>query len=352
MSPGDKPNVVLVTNSPVQYWYAALLARHVNLFVYSLGYKAGATRLLRLLPVHATARLHPPRPLRRAAYNLLSVKPVTSFPRDAVDLVLGVDFRLPLKRVYTRAVYALLSVDTHVPRVQRVEADLLRLGYYDVMYTIYRGEAEKLRREGLDARHVDYGVVNLYFYPRRVPLEPQPFFLGSLSYPFRRKMLEELRRELEKRGLKLHVYTGIYMHSYSTLVSRHLIAINIPGREWIRYPNFRVFEVAGSRGLLVNYDVPGLREYLEPGKHYVPWREPGEAADAIEKLLAEPGRALEMARAACRRVWSRYTLEHTLCRILRDAIGYRCEEAMPLNVEKAVEECGLEPGEVVALNRV
>ncbi len=349
----DKPNVVLLADSPVQHWYAALLARHVNLFVHALSFKRGPQRLLRLYPTHAATRLRMPRPLRRAVYRLVEVKPAAPLRPDAVDLVLGVDFRLPVKRVYSRALYALLSLDTHVTRVRRVEADLARLGYYDVIYTIYRGEAERLRRDGLDARHIDYGVDNVHFYPRRVHPEPEPFFVGSVyAKPFRKRMLEALKSELEKRGIELRVYTGVYYHSYSRLVSKHILAINIPGHEWITYPNFRTFEVPGSRGLLINYDIPGTRDYLEPWKHYIPWREPGEAADAVVKLLEEPEKALEIARAACRRVWSMYTLEHSLCRLLRDSIGYRCEEKLPLNAEKAISECNLRHQEITPLDRV
>lgn len=86
-----------------------------------------------------------------------------------------------------------------------------------------------------------------------------------------------------------------------------------------------ILEAMASGRPVVVTDNPGLSDYVEHGVTglLVPAKDPGAMADAIDALLADPGRAAAMGREGRRRVEGHFTTAHMaddLASVLCDAV--------------------------------
>ncbi len=330
----EKPNVVMVAESPPFLYMGALLLRHVNVIFFATDirkWKALRVALFRAVAVRSWV----PNFIRRVVYRLLEVRPRAYFDPEDVDLVIEPGYSQPVKRVFSNAKYILWSMDSHAERIYKSHLWLVRYGYIDVVYATHSYVVKRFREDGVEAYHLPYAVPNYTVYPRpEAGFDPKPFFLGRLDER-RSRILAEAAKILEKHGVKLHVWFGVFEHDYARTISRHMLAVNVTR---MREVNWRSFEVPGARGLLINEDIEEMREFFEPGRHYLPWSTPQELAERIIEALDDIERVKKMAAEACIHVWRNHTVEHRLCQILEEQLGYKCREPI-LNQERALRAC-------------
>ncbi|MCE4627630.1 MAG: glycosyltransferase, partial [Desulfurococcales archaeon] len=165
------------------------------------------------------------------------------------------------------------------------------------------------------------------------------------------------------------LYTSI-QHDYASAIRRMVISIDVPRR---REVNWRVFEVAGSGGLLVTGSRGEVERLFEGARifsytgpilsHNLPQSTPSEieasareAAERVEEALSNPEAAARSVEETCRIAWERHTMHDRVCTIIRD-LGYKCSPDARRIFEETrreyIERCG-ETGERVgtALERL
>ena len=96
-------------------------------------------------------------------------------------------------------------------------------------------------------------------------------------------------------------------------------------------PN-KVWQAAAAGRPLVTRDAPALREVLRPGEHCLacPPADPAALAEAIGRLLDDPGFAVGLGRAARRHVLARFSPERQaehLARVLAERLGVHAPDA-------------------------
>ncbi len=329
---GDEWPTVLVYTKPLHWWIAAAFARYAN--VVHVAVDMGTRSMLaRRLLVRWSIK-YVGMWAGRIASKLLKTRLVGGLP-PRVDLVVYVDMMVPIARHprLRHVPHILWSHDSHVPIGFKMHLAYVQSGMADRVYATHPIAVKRFKEHGVDARHLPYALDPLHFYPRRPVAEPRPFFVGNPD-PKRERIIKELNTILEKRGLPKVLLLNAYFHDYAELVSEKLLGLNITRRGEL---NWRVFEVMGARGLLINEDIPEVREMFVDGEHLVLWSSVEELADIIEEMLNDTEKALRIARRGCRLVWEKHTIDHRVCQILRDA-GWRCEPRPP-NREVAEREC-------------
>lgn len=104
-----------------------------------------------------------------------------------------------------------------------------------------------------------------------------------------------------------HVYT----HEHNAFNCTPRAVLNVNRESMARYgfsPPTRVFEAAGARACIVTDEWTGIELFLEPGEEILVASDGAAVAEALSALT--PGRALEMGRAARRRILSQHTYAH------------------------------------------
>jgi spore maturation protein CgeB len=85
-------------------------------------------------------------------------------------------------------------------------------------------------------------------------------------------------------------------------------------------PNMRVFEVAGSGGLLLSDDLPSIHRYFGP-REVDTFRDPGEMREKAIQYLDDPELADETGSRAAARCRSEHTYVHRARALLEMAMG-------------------------------
>lgn len=151
----------------------------------------------------------------------------------------------------------------------------------------------------------------------RPPQQPtKAMFLGSLYEP-RTTILREISERLEARGLTLEIkgrvaggpripdseYWGGLAHSGIIVTTSDQIDLAINDWKWIHHMTYRYLEAIVSGSLLIAPEVPGVRRYFEPGRHFAPFTSPAQAADVIEYYLRNDTERRELAERGRKRAY-------------------------------------------------
>ena len=130
---------------------------------------------------------------------------------------------------------------------------------------------------------------------------PRSIFSGSLYEP-RTSILNEIKDIVEKKGKSFEIIgRDIGMQKapkedyWNRLVSSDIVLttavqMNQGGTDWSEIPHFlyRYIEVLASGSLLIAEEVPGIRKYFIPKKHYVAFSTPEDAAKKIDFYTDNP----------------------------------------------------------------
>ncbi len=96
---------------------------------------------------------------------------------------------------------------------------------------------------------------------------------------------------------------------------------------WRKYTSNREHLTLGCGGFLLTNYVEGLEEVFEPGVHLDTYRSIEECLDKIAFYLERPALRRRIAQAGCRLVHERYTFDHFVGEIVRDAEAVRAGRA-------------------------
>jgi hypothetical protein len=130
---------------------------------------------------------------------------------------------------------------------------------------------------------------------------PRAIFTGSLYEP-RTSLLSAIKVGLEARGLTLDIQ-GRQLGSprvsdeeyWLRLANADIVVTTAdqmiqPGADWTWVPHllYRYLEVVACGTLLVAPEVPGIGRFFTSGEHFVSFKKPEDAIDAIEYYLNHP----------------------------------------------------------------
>ena len=210
---------------------------------------------------------------------------------------------------------------------------------YDLVVSNSEGGLERLRERGARrAEAVFWGADPEFFRPLPVEKELDVFFYGY-GDKFRRELVKELVGEPSRRlrdvdfalgGGDFRGDTGVArelgtipFNAFSPAISRARINLNITRRSHGTVPwssTCRPFELAAAGACIVSGPHEGIERWFEPGRELVVVGDANEAVAAYRDLLADPGRAAELGRAARARVLDEHTYLHR-ARQLLDLVG-------------------------------
>ena len=208
---------------------------------------------------------------------------------------------------------------------------------YDLLVSNSEGGLPRLLEMGARrAEAVFWGADPDFFRPLPVEKELDVFFYGY-GDKFRRELVKELVGEPSRRlagevgfalgggdfqgdtGLARELGT-IPFNAFSPAISRARINLNITRRSHATVPfssTCRPFELAAAGACVVSGPHEGIERWFEPGRELVLVHDANEAVAAYRDLLADPGRALELGRAARERVLDEHTYLHRARQLLR-----------------------------------
>jgi hypothetical protein len=130
---------------------------------------------------------------------------------------------------------------------------------------------------------------------------PRAIFTGSLYEP-RTSILNAIKVGLEARGLTLDIQgrplgsPRVSDEEYWLRLANADIVVTTSdqsiesGKDWLWIPHllYRYLEVVACGTLLVAPEVPGIGRFFTPGEHFVSFKKPEDAIDAIEYYLNHP----------------------------------------------------------------
>ena len=210
---------------------------------------------------------------------------------------------------------------------------------YDLLVSNSEGGLPRLRELGARrAEAVFWGADPEFFRPLPVEKELDVFFYGY-GDKFRRELVKELVGEPSRRLLDVDFALGggdfrgdtgrarelgtIPFNAFSPAISRARINLNITRRSHGTVPwssTCRPFELASAGACIVSGPHEGIDRWFEPGREITVVGDANEAVAAYRELLADPGRAAELGRAARARVLDEHTYLHR-ARQLLDLVG-------------------------------
>lgn len=167
--------------------------------------------------------------------------------------------------------------------------------------------------------------LNILFNNKPKNIERKAIFTGSLYEP-RTTILKEIAKKLKHRGYKLEIkghdmgskrlpdleYWSLLSHSLLILTTADQSENSIKDWQWIKHMIYRYLEVMAAGALLVAPEVPGIKRYFVPGKHFVSFESATQASELIEYYLvnederikiAQNGRAQAQALVTARSFW-------------------------------------------------
>lgn len=155
---------------------------------------------------------------------------------------------------------------------------------------------------------------------------PKALFAGSLYEP-RTSTLRAIAEGLEARGFALEIRgrklgsPRVSDSNYWSMLGNAALVVTTADQiesskmDWIWIQNvvYRYIEVTSCGTLLVAPEVPGIRRFLSPGIHFVPFTSPAHAVEVIEyylsneaerKKIAQQGRSRAQALVSARSFWT------------------------------------------------
>ena len=207
---------------------------------------------------------------------------------------------------------------------------------YDLLVSNSEGGLPRLLELGARrAEAVFWGADPEFFRPLPVEKDVDVLFYGY-GDKFRRELMRELVGEPSRRlqgevdfalgggdfkgdtGLARELGT-IPFNAFAPAISRARINLNITRRSHATVPlssTCRPFELASAGACVVSGPHEGIERWFEPGREIAVVRDADEAVAAYRELLADPGRAVEMGRAARERVLDEHTYLHRARQLL------------------------------------
>jgi hypothetical protein len=210
-----------------------------------------------------------------------------------------------------------------------------RQGIVDVLAVWSDWTADLLRRKGLNPI-----VAHMGCYPecgrdlglkRDIPV----VWLGKLATPRRARLVSQVRRDLEHRGLPLLVIDGrenpyIFGERRTVLLNRTKIMVNLLRQEWD--DNSMRFFFASANGAMVISEPILPHTPLRAGTHYVEARA-GEMAAAVDYYLQHESERQAIVERARALLMGQISMRQAMERILE---GVRCvEQANPHRIRSA-----------------
>lgn len=145
--------------------------------------------------------------------------------------------------------------------------------------------------------------------------ESRPFdvYLPPRNHTSRSQLLRAVAEAATSRGLKCPGSESLGYRDYLNLLSlsRSAVVVNeirasyratLPRGKVEAAPRThavgRNFEVVAAGSTLIAQHTDALREYFEPGRHFLEWKDPREAADMLLWAVDNPETAATMAREA------------------------------------------------------
>jgi hypothetical protein len=197
----------------------------------------------------------------------------------------------------------------------------LREGWLDHVFVSTVGKQRFLASRGIDSTFAPVGHHPGFGEDRNLPRDVDVLFLGRLKKDNRRKRLEAILGEIEKRGARVMVVErGCHGEQRTALLNRTKIVLNLLKYPWDT-PWMR-WAMSSACGALVVSEPLSDPTPLVPGVHYV--EAPFDQLPAtVERLLARPQDALAMARHCAHLFRTQLSLRNSLETVLTSAFKER-----------------------------
>ena len=212
-------------------------------------------------------------------------------------------------------------------------------GEYDLVVSNSEGGLERLRELGATrAETVFWGADPDFFRPLPVEKEIDVFFYGY-GDKFRREWMQALvgapsrtlpdvdfalgGRDFRGDVGRARSIGDVAFNTFARAISAARVNLNITRRSHATVhasSTCRPFELASAGAAIVSSPHDGIERWFEPGRELVLVTDADEAAAAYRELLDDPGRAVELGRAARERVLDEHTYVHRARRLL-DLLG-------------------------------
>lgn len=195
---------------------------------------------------------------------------------------------------------------------------LQKAGVLSVLAVGSQWIAEFLRKRGIDAMVAYVGVHPDWYADLEIERDIQVLWLGSIGTDRRGKILEQVRADLEARGIEIYIVDGVanpyvYGDKRTALLNRSKITLNLLRTKWDNH-SIRFFLAAPNRCLVISEPTyPHIP--LTPGEHYVE-APADELALTIRYYLENEAEQQRIADQAYQFVTTELTMENSLVSIL------------------------------------
>jgi len=234
-----------------------------------------------------------------------------------------------------------IAIDRRTVQSQTVRKRLQSWGLYKYFLRGFRfqilGELDYFRQKGLlDGLAITSNSRASYlqrhdFHPIVIPIGYYPElhgrdlglqrdidvgFLGNINSQRRFSLLEQVRKELEQRGITVSIQTNLYSEERTKFLNRTKINLNIY-RAPYDFFGLRFVFCAANKTLLISEPVLDYEPFI-PGRHMiaVPIN---EIADKVDYYLSHEEQRQKIVDDAYQLIHEEYTIGQMIRRILDDA---------------------------------
>ena len=192
-------------------------------------------------------------------------------------------------------------------------------GWIDVFFDISEVYARFLSEEGIHAKAVPFGSMDGTYEQMRIERDIDVLWIGKRASRRRSRMLDRVRADLQKRGIRLCVVDGdehpfVFGQQRTLLLNRSKVTLNLL-RTWYDENSMRFCLAAANRSLIVSEPLLPHVPSWEPGRHYVA-ASPERLADTISEYLTNQAKREKIAERAFRLVTSTLTFASSIGTIM------------------------------------
>lgn len=217
----------------------------------------------------------------------------------------------------------------------------------DVVATPDAGGVARYRRLGLDnAVHCPFSFNEEVFRPRPGPYEHEISFVGGwhpyrawilkwlsekgyscafygAGWPAGRLSVEDMARCFSRSKINLNLDNGVNWDLRYSLSSLVALKTNLRTAKRHRQVKGRHFEIAGSGGFQITYDVAELNSYFDVGREIVTYGSSDQLLGAIRRHLSDDEGRKRIAERGERRAWTEHTARRRLMYLVEGAASSR-----------------------------